>query len=263
VRIAVITPYYKEPLAMLRQCHESVLAQDADFDHFMVADGFALEEIDEWDVRHVKLPVAHGDNGNTPRSVGSVLADAEGYDFVAYLDADNWLHPGHLSSLVATYEKTRAPVCCSKRTFHRPDGERLLVAEPGEEEGEHVDTSCLLLHRDAFGICSVWHRMPKPLSPLCDRVFYKALQHARFRIAHSGQRTLAFRSQYKIHYTTVGQTPPPGMKGDDEMNPAYEFLFSFEGIRGCVANLGFWPGAYMEKEILWARASQEQNQPAA
>jgi hypothetical protein len=52
------------------------------------------------------------------------------------------------------------------------------------------------------------------------------------------------------------------MKGDAEMNPAYEFLFSFEGIRACVANLGFWPGAYMEKEILWARASL-QDKPAA
>jgi glycosyltransferase involved in cell wall biosynthesis len=252
-RVAVVTPYYKEPLAMLRQCHESVLAQEADFDHFMVADGHALPEIDEWDVKHVRLPVAHGDNGNTPRSVGSVLAETEGYDFIAYLDADNWFHSAHLATLLATYEGTRAPVCCSKRSFHALDGRLLKVAEGDEESGDHVDTSCLLLHRDAFGACSVWHRMPRQLAPICDRIFFKALLNARLSVARTGTRTLAFRSQYLLHYTTAGETPPPGCKGAQTSNPPMEYLFSFEGIRDCVANLGFWPGASMEGELLASR----------
>jgi glycosyltransferase involved in cell wall biosynthesis len=33
-RIAVVTPYYKEPLEWLRQCHDSVLAQEVPADHF-------------------------------------------------------------------------------------------------------------------------------------------------------------------------------------------------------------------------------------
>lgn len=95
-RIAVITPYYKEPTAMLHQAHLSVAAQDIAADHFLVADGFPNPEIANWNARHVPLPQAHADNGNTPRSVGSLLADAEGYDFIAYLDADNWFQPDHL-----------------------------------------------------------------------------------------------------------------------------------------------------------------------
>src|SRR5271170_4341899 len=99
-RIAVITPYYKEPLAMLRHCHESVLAQDVGADHFLIADGFPSVDFTDAHVKHIALPHAHSDNGNTPRGVGSLLADAEGYDFIAFLDADNWFHPGHLSSLI-------------------------------------------------------------------------------------------------------------------------------------------------------------------
>ena len=121
-RIAVITPYCQEPTEILRQCHDSVLRQQVPCDHVMIADGFPNAEVAGWAVRHVILPVAHADVGNTPHSVGSLLADAEGYDFIAYLDADNWYRPDHLSSLVQLYEVTKAPVCCAWRTFHRPDG---------------------------------------------------------------------------------------------------------------------------------------------
>src|SRR5436189_944226 len=109
-RIVVITPYYKEPLAMLRECHESVLRQNPRPHHMMIADGFPRPEIDEWDVGHVRLPIAHGDNGNTPRSVGSVLARVQRFDFVAYLDADNWYHPQHVETLVHAHQTTGAPV---------------------------------------------------------------------------------------------------------------------------------------------------------
>jgi glycosyltransferase involved in cell wall biosynthesis len=247
-RVAVVTPYYREPLAILRQCHESVLAQNADFDHFLVADGHALDEIDDWDVKHVRLPSAHGDGGNTPRSVGSLLADAEGYDFIAYLDADNWFHPSHLDSLLGTFEATGASVCCAKRTFHRGDGSQLKIAEPAEEAGTHVDTSCLFLHRAAFGACSAWHRMPRPLKGMCDRIFYSALQHARHSIAHTGQRTVAYRSQYAVHYTTAGEAPPANCK-DTEGRESMQYLFSFEGARDSVAAMGFWPGAYLADEL--------------
>src|SRR5262245_25755535 len=124
-RIAVITPYYKEPTEVLYQCHASVLQQEVPCDHFMVADGFPNPEVANWKVRHVILPTAHADVGNMPRSVGSLLADSEGYDFIAHLDADNWYQPNHVSSLLKLHEETKAPVCCSWRTYQRPDGSML------------------------------------------------------------------------------------------------------------------------------------------
>ena len=43
-KVAVITPYYKEPMHILQQCCESVARQGADVDHFLVADGFPKRE---------------------------------------------------------------------------------------------------------------------------------------------------------------------------------------------------------------------------
>tara|TARA_B100000674_G_C37112518_1_gene589639 strand:- start:173 stop:316 length:144 start_codon:yes stop_codon:yes gene_type:complete len=45
------------------------------------------------------LPSSHGDNGNTPWGVEALMALAEGYQLVAFLDADNWYHEGHIASL--------------------------------------------------------------------------------------------------------------------------------------------------------------------
>ena len=114
-RVAVITPYYREPVEFLAQCHQSVLAQGVGADHIMVADGHPLDCIDGWKVAHVKLPASHGDNGNTPRGIGSLLASSEGYDFIAYLDADNWYHDGHLRSLLDLWEQKRGVACSSFR----------------------------------------------------------------------------------------------------------------------------------------------------
>lgn len=243
-RVAVITPYYREPLAMLRQCHESVRApRHIEVVHFLVADGHPQAQIDGWKARHVKLPVAHGDNGNTPRAVGSLLAAAEGFDFIAYLDADNWYHPGHLESLVELHETSGADVCCAQRTYHRADGSALPLTERSEDSGQHVDTSGLLLHRRAFPAASLWHRMPRALSPICDRVFLRGLKHLRHTLAHSGERSVAFRTQYASHYAAVKEAPPAGAKTDDAIKPVLQYLYSPAGIRESVASLGFWPGA--------------------
>ena len=100
--VAVITPYYREDTEKLRRCHESVLRQTGEVTHFMVADGFPNPEVDRWDVQHVSLGAAHGDNGNTPRGIGALLAFAQGFDAVAFLDADNWFVDNHISSLLKT-----------------------------------------------------------------------------------------------------------------------------------------------------------------
>ncbi len=59
---------------------------------FFVSDGFPNLELMKWNIKHISLPQSHTDYGNTPRGIGSLVADIEGYDFIAYLDADNWFH---------------------------------------------------------------------------------------------------------------------------------------------------------------------------
>lgn len=242
-RIAVITPYYKESLEVLKECHQSVLNQkvNASIDHFLVSDGFPNFEVSNWKAKHITLPNSHADNGNTPRGVGSILAIAEDYDFVAYLDADNWYHPKHLSSLISLHNQTQAPVCCSMRTFHKQDGSLLNITEPQEDSLLHVDTSCFFIHSSAFKLLNIWHHMPKELGPICDRVFKLAFINARFPIAYSKLRTVAFRSQYRFHYELAGLPLTNNLKYNSELELCYDYLLTQEGISRCIESIGFWP----------------------
>lgn len=240
MKIAVITPYFKEPLEVLRQCFESVLAQELRADHFFIADGHPRPELDQWGVKHVVLPQSHANNGNTPRGIGGLLARAEGYDFVAYLDADNWYQVNHLSSLVRLWQSSRSPVCCALRTFHRLDGQFMPIREVDEESHQHVDTSCFLIQREAFDCLDIWLKMPNQLAAICDRIFYKALENKKIPIAFSDMRTVAFRTQYASHYLSVNLTPPAHAKSGED-RPCVKWLESIEGINESVRMLGFYP----------------------
>ena len=248
-RIAVVTPYFRETRDVLWQCHRSVRdQQDASWDfrveHFLIADGHPLAEIDDWSASHVRLPSAHGDNGNTPRGVGSLLAKSDGYDFIAYLDADNWFHAGHLASLLALHRQTGSPICSALRTFHGPSGERLAISETDEDALRHVDTSCLLIHRSSFDLIGVWLDMPRKLSPICDRVFLAAILHRQRSVQSTGQRSVAFRTQYASHYRAAGAPVPPGAKHADYAEGVLAYLRSPQGVTECVQAMGFWPASH-------------------
>jgi len=243
-RVAVVAPYYKESPEVLRACRDSVLQQSLPCTLFAVADGFPSEVFDNAGplIRHVRLPLPNGDNGNTPRGVGSLLALADGFDFVAYLDADNWFHPTHIETLVELHERTQAMVMCSKRTFHGLDGTLLAVAESAEELHKHVDTSCYLLHRSCSDAMLIWAQMPKELSPACDRIFYQKIIYERYSMAFSDLRTCAFRSQYADHYTDAGLDAPPRSKnGRDVFENAIRYLLTERGASEAVRVLGFYP----------------------
>ena len=247
MKIAVITPYFKESTEVLLQCHQSVLAQQVQADHYMVSDGFPNPKVDKWKVEHIKLSRPHSDNGNTPRGIGSLLAQNEGYDFVSYLDADNWFHPNHLSSLLALYEKTKSCVLSSFRTFHTLDGLDMKITETQEDQLEHIDTSCYLLHKDAFELLPLWTQMHKRLSPICDRIFFAAIKHRRLPIRSTGQPTVAFRSQYASHYQHARLDIPENAKTSSEFSDTLNFLKSVSGVADCVKNIGFWPLPYLLK----------------
>jgi len=240
MKIAVITPYYKESIEFLRQCHQSVLDQNISADHFFVADGFPNEEIMSWNIKHISLPQAHGDYGDTPRGIGSMLADVEGYDFIAYLDADNWFHQNHLSSLLKLYEETKADVCTSFRSFHALDGREMPVTDADEQALDHVDTSCYFLHRNAFDALDIWLKMPHYLHSLGDRVFFHGLKSKKYKIVSTKEKTVAYRTQFKVHYLASNMEPPQNSK-ENVGNSAFERLLSVEGLKEVVEKLGYIP----------------------
>lgn len=240
----MITPYYKESLTMLQECHASVSQQGQHVDHFLIADGHPQAAIDQWQAKHIVLPCCHDDNGNTPRGVGSLLAQSEGYDYIAYLDADNWFLDGHIQSLLDQIRATKAHVASSFRLFHDLSGQVLDVSERAEERLKHVDTSCYLLSRNAFAVTGVWTSMPKILSSLCDRVFFGALKHRRYVVSSTRQKTVAFRTRYIYHYQKAGRPVPDNPKTGDEFKPGLAYLKSNHGIEESVNQLGFWPLGY-------------------
>lgn len=240
-RIAVITPYHRETVAMLRQCHDSIRAQQVAADHIMIADGHPLAEVGQWPVLHMVLPRAHGDNGNTPRGLASLLARRNGYEFIAYCDADNWFHPGHLASLLALNAQSGRAVCTALRSFHALSGAPLPVCDADEDALRHVDTSCFLIHRTAFALLDIWLTMPPVLSPICDRVFLAHLLHRGQQPISSQQRSVAFRCRYAAHYRAAGVEPPPDAKPDGFADAVWTWLRSPQGIAASVESMGFWP----------------------
>jgi glycosyltransferase involved in cell wall biosynthesis len=149
-RYAFVTPYHKEGRACLERCVASVKRQTVRADHILVADGFPQDWLDHAGVRHLRLDRAHGDYGNTPRGIGSLMAVAEGYDGIGLLDADCWLEPDHLEHCLAQAGEAGLGRCgfvVTSRTLRRPD--ETVIDAADESPAVHVDTSCLPRRRTA------------------------------------------------------------------------------------------------------------------
>ena len=208
MKVAVITPYYKEEFKTLWRCYRSVLKQNYPHcRHFLVSDGLPLFYIDNWDVEHLKLSNC-GDYGDTPRAVASAVAAAQGYSAVAFLDADCWWEPDHLKRAVRTLEETQAAVVTMPRKLYKPDGTFLQTDRESVGEGFN-DTNCFLVAKQAFPFISAWIWKPKHLSKIGDRVFWQALKQHGVKIARQPVPTVNYTTNIAFHYQQAGLTPPP------------------------------------------------------
>ena len=211
MKAAVVTPYFKESLEVLKRCHDSVRAQTVDTFHVMVADGHPRPEIDEWEgVLHIKTP-PHGDYGDTPRAIGALTAANQGADCISLLDADNWFEPNHIEKLSELAIRTGAQVVTGTRMLIRMDGTVLGVCN--ESNGrEFNDTNCYLFTKPTFPIFSAWgYKNPKE-GIIGDRVFWNAVQRAGFSRIHCMEPTTNYVTSFACHYQAYGERPPKGAK---------------------------------------------------
>jgi hypothetical protein len=235
MKVAVITPYYKTPDEWLLECHQSVKAQTHPCTHVLIADGYPQAVVDTLDAQHLCLPVNIGDYGDTPRGLGSVLAISQGFDAIAYLDADNWYSPEHIATMVALHEKSGAAVITAARNLHRLDGTLLGCCR--ETNGENfVDTSCYFLTRVAFPVVPVWWMMESWMHAIDDRVVLTRIRQAGLTQAHSPLPTVAYRTAFKFHYERFGETPPPGTKTGKEIFAAIERAKRMQQARDAARN---------------------------
>jgi len=224
MKVAVITPYYQEPLEMLQRAHDSVAAQTHACTHYMIADGHPRIEVDTWQVRHLTLPKAHHNNGNTPRAKGTSEAIENDFDAIAYLDADNWFEPNHIAGLIEARQKTGADMISSGRVIHGLEGEVLLpLGEQGDGK-ETADTSTLLFGKTAFPILPLWGSMPDELGPNCDRYIFKGAQTLGCAHHHTGELTMHFTSRYAPHYRAAGRTIPLEATAMHAMKDSDQFI---------------------------------------
>ena len=210
LKVAVITPYVGEPAWMLRQAHESVLAQTYPCSHVLVADGAIRPEFDGWEAMHLGLSRPQRDFGSTPRFVGSAHAIFLGFDMVAFLDADNWYRQDHIATMVALHEHTGASFLTCGRWLAALDGE-VMAKCPITNPDRFVDVSCMVYTREAFPLLTYWACMPDYAHEISDRV---VLQHhiaAGARRAHSPEPTVYYRCGKAGAYRMLGREVPPGV----------------------------------------------------
>jgi len=217
MKIAVVTPYFKESNALLERCLGSVRRQDYPVTHILVADGHPSDLVQSSDVRHLRLDRSHADAGNTARGLGAVLAAAEGFEAIAFLDADNWFDDQHVSTCLQTARSTQElpDFVVARRRLCRPDGS-VLPPESENEPGDHVDTNCFFLLRSSFHVVGRWALVPRALAAVGDRVFLRMLIAENLRANRCTSTTVNYSCTYRSPYLALGEEPPPSAKPDPD-----------------------------------------------
>lgn len=211
MRVAVISPYFKEPVSQLRRCHASVLAQTHPCRHIFVSDGFPqdLSTLGP-DLDHILLP-RHEDFGNTPRAIGGISAAARHFEAVAFLDSDNWFEPNHIEHMVGLAASASAAVVAARRMLRSPEGAILGVDTFDSDGDEFCDTNCVFLTLTALDLVVEW-LMPKDLAVVGDRVFWERVRRSGFKRVASDLPTVNYVTDWAAHYERFGLPVPPNAK---------------------------------------------------
>lgn len=218
MRVAVVTPYFRESDEMLERCLKSVRNQTHPATHVMVADGHPRQLVRAAGVRHIPLDRAHADAGNTARGLGALLAIAEEFDAITFLDADNWYDESHLATCLETaYSLPELPdFVAARRRLCRPDGSELPGSTEADERGQHIDTNCFFLLRSSFYVAARWAAIPRALAEVGDRVFLKLLIADKLRAVRCASTTVNYLCTYRTPYLAAGEVPPPIAKPDPD-----------------------------------------------
>ena len=230
-RIAVLTPYFREPLAVLERCHRSVRAQTVPCDHILVSDGEPRPEIDGWQATHLRVPSPSRNYGDTPRRIAGEVAIESRYDAVVYLDADNWFRPRHVEALVACHRAHRTAICHSARTMHRIDGSVMPLLQRSDNT-DHVDTNCLFVAAEAFDLLPLWGTWPREISYIADRIIWHAAKVRGYAHSFTGAMTTCYEASHRGQYHAIGEPPPAEARPDVDLDAMFSWAASLSpGMR--------------------------------
>jgi predicted O-linked N-acetylglucosamine transferase (SPINDLY family) len=206
-RVAVVTPYFRiEPEKLLRCC-ASVAAQTLRCDHILVADGEPQALPEGFELFHMSLPGNVGNGGAMPRGFGAQYAFAQGYDAVAFLDADNWYEPHHIEQAVQAMEREAVQVVYARRRLVFPDGEVLAGEDPEDASGRHVDTNCYVISRRAAFLASHWAMYPKEFGSGEDRYIKWIIDAKKLKTHRLPHASVWYETNWSNHYRMAGKAP--------------------------------------------------------
>jgi len=211
MKVAVITPYYKESVEVLKRCMDSVTNQThANIIHVMVADGHPSNYVIDRakgnsNIIHIVIPNTN-DGGSTPRGIGAAIIAQKECDAIALLDADCWYDLDHIDCALSVMTENK-PIVTIGRYLHRLDSSTLAL-DPESNGITFNDTSCYLIGRKAFQLLSSWLFLDRKHGPICDRVAWHYIP--KQFTARSPKNTVHFITRYAVHYLYYRETPPDG-----------------------------------------------------
>lgn len=205
--VVVVTPTTGEP--ELIDALISVENQDYDGElvHFLVVDGpefwgkvDAILQKTGYSPMVLKLPFNTGKGGWYGHRIFASVPMFLEFDYVSFLDQDNWFALDHISSLVDIAEKHKWDWAYSLRNIYNKNG-NFVIQDNCESLGEWpawfsedvhlIDTSCYLYKKEFIQTyCHLWRNKWG-----ADRYFYHAiknvLKHKNY--GTSGKYTLSYR----------------------------------------------------------------------
>lgn len=228
LKVAVITPYFRSDVTKLMRCCESVAKQTYACDHILVADGEVQDVFADYKVTHMQLPHNVGNSGATPRGLGGQYAFVQGYDVVAFLDADNWYELEHIEKAVQIFQKTECDVVFASRHVVFPDGEVLQTPDPQDEKDLHVDTNCYVFSKRVAYLMAVWAMWPKEFGVGEDRVMRMVIRRKQIKAMRMLTKTVWYETNWAIHYSLAKKKPvsplrQPGKTVRETWSPALFF----------------------------------------
>lgn len=214
MKVAIVTPYRNEPEAWVHALIESVAAQSHPVTHVMVGDGAHNPSFEGEGRMTLSLPDPADDSGGTPRAAGGVWAVQNGFDMIAYADADDRLDREFAATLVRAHRSTGAEVISVPHAYYDRD-----MRPARNLKGQHIGTwahgsarqiggtfynfmpsSGMALAGRALTHAGDWTRIPKVLSRVHDVFFSQALMSHPYLLAWMGQALYHYRLTHAHQY---------------------------------------------------------------
>lgn len=208
MKVTVVTPYHREPDALLERCIQSVKGQSYQhITHLLVADGHPKAIPIDSNIQHITLPSEHADAGATPRSIGAISAFSQGADAVAFLDADNTIQPWHVSMMCKQMQLSQAKVVSATRNICTLDGDVMYVDDIESTGDEFCDTNCMFIGRECLNLLSFWITEPA-MRLWSDRIFWASILRSQLKRAHCAIPSVNYHTKWAWHYQHAGLEPP-------------------------------------------------------